>query len=83
MPDPRTCAVCGRSIIWCETVNGGIVALDAETGPWDYAIVDRVAIIVRDQLHHLQAPMLDGLRYRSHVATCKTPERKKHGQGKV
>lgn len=79
MPDPRTCAVCRRPILWCAAANGGIVALDEDPVPdGDYAIVCGRAILVVANLHQLQAPMLDGPRYRNHVKTCKPPERKKH-----
>lgn len=79
MPEPRPCAMCGKQILWCETVNGGIVALDAEpneTG--DYRIVAGKAVLIAANLHILQAPMLSGPRHSNHVVTCKPPEGSKH-----
>ena len=72
---PRSCAVCGAQIQWCENGNS-IVALDMEPDlEGQYLIVEGKAYLV-DLISEKARAMHPGPLFRNHVMTCKPKGRK-------
>ncbi len=70
---PGVCRSCGRAILWLDTPVGAIMPLDAETdGGGNVVVVDGKAVVLKGSLFD-ERPV-DGVRYKSHFATCDRPE---------
>ena len=70
MPEQRKCKACGALVVWCRTVSGNLIPLDADACcDGDMALIDDMAIN-RAVLGASLGQIYDGFFYLQHVSVC-------------
>ena len=75
MPEQGNCRSCGAALIWIRSDSTGALM------PLDASPVENGNVVIKDGVAHvingsLFEEFMDGLRYRSHFASC--PAAQKH-----